>query len=185
MKKLVLIILLPVLVGCSTNTSYQDVSSNKLSSTFSAIDQTRMVKELSDKLVNDPYLKQDISNRPTLLIDIIKNKTSEQINTTSITDTLRVNIVRSRLFSLINRDKSNLLLREQEINQSGLADKQKATQLGKLWGAQYVLYGNFSSIVNYVNKQKQVYYKLTLTIQNIETGEEIWVDEAELNKITK
>lgn len=52
-------------------------------------------------------------------------------------------------------------------------------------GAKYVMYGNFSSIVNYVGKEKQTYYKFTLILQNIETGEEIWIDEAEVNKVTK
>lgn len=186
MKKILILLSLVVLVAsCAPTTGYQDVSSNTLSITFSATDQKKLVEELADKLINDPYIRGDISNRPTLLIDVIKNKTSEHIDTESITDTLKAKVVRSRLFSIINRDKMNLLLKEQEINQSGLTDQQKATQLGKLWGAKYAMYGNFSSIVNYVGKEKQVYYKFTLIIQNIETGEEMWIDEAEINKVRR
>ena len=36
-----------------------------------------------------------------------------------------------------------------------------------------------------VNSQKQTYYKLNLSILNIETGQEVFIDEAELNKISK
>lgn len=184
--KILAMISLPLfLYSCSTSTSYQNVNENVLSSGFSATDQKMLVDQLSEKLINDRDLKEEMESRPTLLVDLIKNKTSEQIDTVSISDTLRVKLARAKLFTIINRDKTSLLLKEQELNQAGLTDKQKATQLGKLWGAQYVIYGNFSSIVNYVNKQKQVYYKLTLTIQNIETGEEVWIDEAELNKVTK
>lgn len=173
------------LVSCA-GTQYQDVSKNTLSASFSVSDQKMLVDNLVGKLINDIGFKQELrGERPTLLIDIVKNKTSEQIDTESMTDTLKVNIIKSRMFSILNRDKMDILAKEQSLNQSGLTDGQKATQLGKLWGAQYVLYGSFSSIVNYVGKEKQVYYKFTLIIQNIQTGEEVWIDEAELNKVSK
>ncbi len=185
MKKYLGIALLLFLTACG-GTKYQSASENKSSSTFSVQDQKMLVSTLSDKLVNDRVFKEDLNDeRPTLLIDIVKNKTSEHIDTESMTDTLKSSVVRSRMFSIINRDKLNLLAKEALISESGLADSQKATKLGKLWGAKYVMYGNFSSIVNYVGKEKQTYYKFTLIVQNIETGEEVWIDEAEINKVSK
>jgi uncharacterized protein (TIGR02722 family) len=185
MKKFLLLSLV-LLLGACGGTQYQDVSKNTLSASFSVSDQKMLVDNLVSKLLNDVGFKQELrGERPTLLIDIVKNKTSEQIDTESMTDTLKVNIVKSRMFSILNRDKMDILAKEQTLNQAGLTDSQKATQLGKLWGAQYVLYGSFSSIVNYVGKEKQVYYKFTLIIQNIQTGEEVWIDEAELNKVSK
>ena len=87
------------------------------------------------------------------------------------------------LFSIISRERNDLLLNEQKLAQSGLSDKDKVAQLGKLFGAKYVLYGSFSSITNMVNSQKQTYYKLNLSILNIETGQEVFIDEAELELI--
>ncbi|MFL1780420.1 putative LpoB-like peptidoglycan-synthase activator [Candidatus Hepatincolaceae symbiont of Richtersius coronifer] len=185
MKKYIALSFLVLLAACG-GTRYQEVEKNSLSSTFSIRDQVNLVNELTNKLIIDNSLKQQVGfGRPTLLIDTIKNKTSEQIDTESMTDTLKTALVKSRMFSVINRDRTNLLLREREINQSGLSDSAKATQLGKLWGAKFALYGNFSSIVSYVGREKQISYKFTLIIQNIETGEEFWVDEASLNKISK
>lgn len=184
-KKYTVFSALLFLTACAGGTSYQGVEQNKGSSTFSVQDQKMLVDTLATKLTQDATLKQEVMGRPTLLIDEVNNKTSEQIDTQSMTDTLKMNIVKSHLFSIISRDKTNLLAKEQQLAQSGLADNEKATQLGKLWGAKYVMYGNFSSIVNYVGKEKQTYYKFTLILQNIETGEEIWIDEAEVNKVTK
>ncbi|XWO14259.1 Penicillin-binding protein activator LpoB [Candidatus Hepatincola sp. Pdp] len=184
-KKYTVFLALLLLSACAGGTSYQGVEQNKGSSTFSVQDQKMLVDTLATKLTQDATLKQEVMGRPTLLIDEVNNKTSEQIDTQSMTDTLKMNIVKSHLFSIISRDKTNLLAKEQQLAQSGLADNERATQLGKLWGAKYVMYGNFSSIVNYVGKEKQTYYKFTLILQNIETGEEIWIDEAEVNKVTK
>ena len=143
-------------------------------------------EQLAEKIKNDPQLKAEVGNdRPALLIDVVKNKTSEHIDTEAITDTLKININKSMLFSIISRERNDLLLNEQKLAQSGLSDKDKVAQLGKLFGAKYVLYGSFSSITNMVNSQKQTYYKLNLSILNIETGQEVFIDEAELNKISK
>jgi len=186
MKNILVLLLLVVLSSCGASTKYQSVSDNTLSASFSVSDQKMLVETLINKLVNDSGFIQELGGqKPTLLIDIVKNKTSEQIDTESMTDTIKVNIVKARMFSIVNRDKMDILAKEQSLNQAGLTDSQKAIQLGKIWGAQYVLHGNFSSIVNYVGKEKQVYYKFTLVIQNIQTGEEVWIDESELNKISK
>lgn len=133
-KKYTVFSALLLLTACAGGTSYQGVEQNKGSSTFSVQDQKMLVDTLATKLTQDTTLKQEVMGRPTLLIDNINNKTSEQIDTQSMTDTLKMNIVRSHLFSIISRDKTNLLAKEQQLSQSGLADTQKATQLGKLWG---------------------------------------------------
>ena len=185
MKRIIIFFMLIALASCG-GTKYQEFQNNNLSSTFGVNDQKKLVDDLVNKLITDGVLQSELKgSRPTLLIDIVKNKTSEQIDTESITDTIKFNIIKSRMFAIISRDKIDILAQEQSLVQSGISDSQRALQLGKIWGAQYVLYGNFSSIVNYVKNEKQVYYKLTLIIQNIETGEEIWIDESEINKITK
>lgn len=184
--KLSLVGLVLLIAACTPKTSYNSLDNTALSSYFSVQDQVNLVNTLSDKFASTSLIKDAIGNkRPALLIDFIKNKTSEQIDTESITDTLKTTILSSGMFRIINRDKLNLLAKEQELNATGLTDSTKATQIGKLYGAQYVLYGNFSSIVNYAGKSKNTYYKLTLFLQNIETAEEIWVGEASVNKVTK
>lgn len=185
-RSLVILIFLMFLYSCSNGTVYQQSSDNSASISFSVQDQKKLVQELAEELLSNEQFKQIIGDgRPTLLIDKIKNKTSEHIDTESITDSLKTNIVRGRLFSVVSRDSTNLLAKEASLSQSGLTDSQRATKLGRLWGAKYVMYGNFSSIVNYVGKEKQVYYKFTLILQNIETGEEVWIDEADVNKVYK
>ncbi|MDR0484700.1 MAG: penicillin-binding protein activator LpoB [Alphaproteobacteria bacterium] len=185
MKKYLSIALLLFLTACG-GTSYQATSQNTASSTFSVVDQKMLIETLTTKLLSDKaFLAELDGEKPTLLIDTVKNKTSEHIDTESMTDTLKVAIVKSRMFSIINRDKLDVLAKENAINQSGLGDAQRATKLGKLWGAKYVMYGNFSSIVSFVGSEKQTYYKFTLIVQNIETGEEVWIDEAEINKVSK
>lgn len=172
--------------ACSSKTSYKSLDNTDLASSFSVQDQVNLVNQLSNNILSSNIIKNRVKNStPKLLIDSIKNKTSEHIDTESITDTLQSNIISSGLFTIISRQNTHLLGREQILNKAGLTDASTAAHLGKLYGAEYVLYGNFSSIVNYVKKAKNTYYKLTLFLQNIETGAQLWIGEASVNKVTK
>lgn len=188
MNKILLIILTGALIlisGCSPVTKYKSVEETALSSYFSVQDQVSLVNIISQKFNTSEVINNEIPNRVTLLVDKIINKTSEHIDTESITDTLKSNILVKGKFKIINRRNLNLLAKEQQLNSLGLTDSNRAAQLGKLYGAQYVLYGNFSSIVNYTSAGKNTYYKLTMFLQNIETGEEVWIGESTINKVTK
>lgn len=175
-----------MLSACSSKTSYKTLENTALASSFSVQDQVNLVNQLSNNLLSSNIIKSKIKiTSSKLLIDSIRNKTSEHIDTESITDTLQSNIISSGLFTIISRHSMHLLGREQSLNALSLTDSNTAAHLGKLYGAEYVLYGNFSSIVNYVSKAKNTYYKLTLFLQNIETGAQLWIGEASVNKVTK
>jgi uncharacterized protein (TIGR02722 family) len=61
-------------------------------------------------------------------------------------------------------------------------DPSKATQFGRQIGAQYMLYGNLSSIVKSNQDKTDVYYKFTLRLMDLESGLVEWADETEIRK---
>ena len=69
-------------------------------------------------------------------------------------------------------------------------DPNEAKAFGKQLGAEVVVYGSLSSITkkkgrsleDLGSKTKDVYYLFVLNCANIETGEIIWAEEAEINK---
>jgi uncharacterized protein (TIGR02722 family) len=65
---------------------------------------------------------------------------------------------------------------------SGMVDTNKAVQFGKQVGAEYMLYGNLSSIVKSNKDKSDVYYKFTLRLMDLESGLVEWADETEIRK---
>jgi hypothetical protein len=65
---------------------------------------------------------------------------------------------------------------------SGMVDDQKSVAVGKQIGAEFMLYGNLSSIVKKDGSTKDVYYKFTLKMTNLETGILEWSNEKEIRK---
>jgi uncharacterized protein (TIGR02722 family) len=63
-----------------------------------------------------------------------------------------------------------------------MVDPNKALQFGRQIGAQYMLYGNLSSIVKSNQDKSDVYYKFTLRLMDLESGLVEWADETEIRK---
>jgi uncharacterized protein (TIGR02722 family) len=67
-------------------------------------------------------------------------------------------------------------------NNDELVDQSSAIQFGNMVGAQYMLYGNLSSIVKEAGSDKDVYYKMTMRLMDLKTGLLEWADETEIRK---
>jgi len=68
---------------------------------------------------------------------------------------------------------------------SGMVNPETAVRTGRQIGAEYMLYGNLSSIVKKKGGTKDVYYKFTLKLMNLENGLIEWSDEKEIRKTRK
>jgi len=62
------------------------------------------------------------------------------------------------------------------------ADARSAKQFGQQKGPKYIMAGRIMSIVKQVGREKDVYYKITLNVVNIQSGVIEWADEKEIRK---
>ncbi len=68
---------------------------------------------------------------------------------------------------------------------SGMVDPSKAVAFGRQIGAEYMLYGNMSSIVKRGSKTQDIYYKFSLKLINMQSGILEWMGEKEIRKVGK
>ncbi len=185
-KLLCLFVLSLVLYGCGAKSSYVSVDQMEVSRNFGIKDEKILVDALVQKMKKDSRLVNYFGAKvPTLLVGEIVNKTSEHLDTSSIVSSLKVEISSTGIVRILDRANKDLLLEEQKLNQAGFTSAERATKIGKLWGAKFYLSGSLSSKVAYTKKATNNYYKLVVSILDIETGQEIWVGESDVNKITK
>jgi uncharacterized protein (TIGR02722 family) len=125
----------------------------------------------------------------------VQNETSEHINTEGVTDSIRTALLKSGRFRFVADTQGQEEIGEQVRFQqgSGRVNPEMAKAFGKQLGADMVLYGNLRSIEKKRgrsiesggSKKEDVYYQFVLNAVNIETGEIIWSDEAELRKTAR
>lgn len=123
-------------------------------------------------------------NRPLVTIAEVKNKTSEYIDTRSITDTVRTQLLKSGSVRFATdiagmQNQTDELARQ---NSTGLYKQSNTAKTGKMEGAKYRLEGSISSIVKQNRDVKDVYYKFSLVLTDNEAGTIEWADEKEIRK---
>jgi uncharacterized protein (TIGR02722 family) len=140
-------------------------------------------KMVDDMMVFPPIVQMTQNRRPVVFVDRIKNKTTEHVDTESITDTIQSKLINSGKFRFVDMSVVDRVRQQLDYqSDSGLVDPSTAAAMGRQIGAELMMYGNFSSIVKRDGSTKDVYYKFTLKLLNIQTGIIEWTNEKEIRK---
>ena len=167
--------------GCATTVEYGDETSAKpISTDFGSSDLQQIAAKMVDSLLADEVL-QDISadGPPLLVVDNVKNKTTQHIDTESLTDSIRTKLIRSRKFSFQDRT-TEAALQEELAYQQGAATSPVAS--GQQDAPQYMLTSNLSEIRQEQGRLRDVYYKYTMNLRDLKSGRILWADEKEIRK---
>ena len=193
MKRLVLIVPLMTCValttGCAgTTVRYGDAQALSTTSTdFASSDLQQIAASLVDSMLTfPPVVEETTRRRPVIVIDRVKNKTMQHIDTESITDSIRAKLLRSGRFRFIDRTTDSQAIDEVRYQQeSGLVKKGTAMKFGQQLAPEYMLTANFSEIEQRNSDTKDVYYKFTMNLKNLTTGILEWSDEKEIRKVAE
>jgi len=189
MKNFKLIFMLAVaigLAGCQSKVEYGDATEvETVNENFGSSDLQAITAKMVDSMLTfPPVMVMTANDRPIMFVDKIKNKTSEHIDTESVTDSISNKLLRSGKFRFIDMTKVDAVRKQLDYqNNAGMVDPSTAISFGRQIGAQYMLYGNLSSIVKQDGSTKDVYYKMTMRLMDLETGLIEWSDEKEIRKV--
>ncbi|MGZ4989326.1 MAG: penicillin-binding protein activator LpoB [Methylobacter sp.] len=180
-----------LLSGCATqsptlssgNVQYGDSKAvETLTNEFGSTDLQTIAESMASSLLQTPVLAA--KSRPLVTVAEVKNRTSEYIDTKSITDSIRAKILKSGMVRFAV-DTSAMQTQVDELtrqNQSGLYKKSKSKKMGNMEGADFRIEGTITSIVKRAGDVKDVYYKFSLQLIDIESGTMEWADEKEIRK---
>ena len=150
-----------LLGGCSSKqvVSYGDAQAVETTDiSFGSTDLQKVANEMTASLISSPVVGTLTQNkRPVVFVERIKNKTSEHIDTESITDSISTRVLNSGKFRFVDMSRVEAARKQIQFQQDGgMVDSSKAIQFGQQIGAEYMLYGNLSSIVK-ANKDKKMF----------------------------
>tara|TARA_B100001248_G_scaffold260540_1_gene249019 strand:- start:38423 stop:39019 length:597 start_codon:yes stop_codon:yes gene_type:complete len=178
--------LLVLLAGCSAGpVVYEDpAGGNPLTTGFTLSDLNQIADKMINSMLTSPAAEEIThKSRPILVVDRIQNRTDQHIDTESITDTIRTELIQSGKFRFT--DKASRASQREELdfqNKSGMVDSSKAIAFGRQLGAQYIVSGSIVSYQERTSKTLRKSYKFTLNLINLETGIIEWADEKPITK---
>lgn len=167
--------------GCATTVEYGDETSSKpISTGFGSSDLQQIAAKMVDSMLADEVL-EDISadGPPLLIVDKVKNKTMQHIDTESVTDSIRTKLIRSRKFSFQDRTTEGALNEELAYQQVAAA---APIASGQQDAPRYMLTANLSEIEQTQGRLQDVYYKFTMSLRDLKSGRLLWADEKEIRK---
>ena len=174
-----------LLAGCATPTAREvQLDRRALTAALEPQDVRRTVEKMVDSMLADQEFIQEVGgSRPVLDISGIKNRSTMHIDMTSITDSIRTKLLRSRRFRFMDRATSAddlEFMNDQALN--GMTDPAKAVAAGQQSAAQLYLYGALTEMRQQVDGVTDRYFKFTLNMKDIASGEIAWTDEQEIRK---
>ncbi|WP_434360284.1 penicillin-binding protein activator LpoB [Parasalinivibrio latis] len=174
-----------VLGGCTNQVRYGDAEGIETTTIeFGSSDLQKIASDMTDSMLSSPAVASlTKGERPIVFVESIKNKTAEHIDTESITDTISTRLLNSGEFRFVDMGRVEAVRKQLDFqNNDQLVNPATAIQFGRMVGAQYMLYGNLASIVKRDGNDKDVYYKMTMRLMDLQTGLIEWADESQIRK---
>ena len=178
--------------GCAAvrqSTTVVDVNNMKhYDQNYDAADLRTLANVMSGKLLASNFMSKQ-TKPPVMMIAEIRNDTDDHIDTRSLTDQMRVQLLNSGKMRFINESRRKDIMNEQGFQAANVTPGQNAA-IGKQLGAKYMLTGALAKISKRsgrqvrVSKKKFSYYKFTVEVNDIETSEILWTDSYEFARET-
>jgi hypothetical protein len=157
---------------------------NLLNDEWSETDMQKVAKALVDSMMAHPAIEK-AKTPPIVMVTNLQNKTSEHIDTQSIMDMIRVELMKTGKVSFIDKEARQDISDEYNYQNSGMVSNETKKGPGGQAGADFIVNGRLDSIVQEVGKDKTVYYKITLNLTNLKTSVINWTDHKEIRKAYK
>jgi uncharacterized protein (TIGR02722 family) len=150
---------------------------------------SRMVSEaMVTDCLNHPWLSQhlrDASKNPAVIVGIVRNKSSEHIPVTTFVADIERAFVNSGLVDVVASATDRVELRDERADQERYADEETVKQFGRELGADYMMNGDISTIIDQEKDTKVIYYQVDLTLTDIETNRKVWIGQEKIKKLVE
>lgn len=157
---------------------------NLLTDKWSESDMQAAVKDLVSAAVSNPAIA-NAKRPPIVMVTRLQNKTSEVIDTQSITDMFQVELQNSGKVAFIDKAAREDMASEYDYEGSGMVSRETQKSKGGQVGADLIMNGRLDSIVQEAGRDKTIYYKLTMNMTNLKTGLIVWTGQKQLRKMFK
>lgn len=151
----------------------------------------RMVSEemISDALTK-PWLNQhsrQYQQPPVIIVGNVRNESMEHIDTEVITKEMERAFVNSGSVNVVASSDERQDIRQERLEQQEFASLETMKEMAKEMGADFMLIGNISSIVDETPDRRTlaVFYTVNMELVNVETNQKVWIGNKKIKKIVE
>lgn len=156
-----------------------------LSGRWNDTDSKLAAEALIDQVLNQGWIedyRQDFNKKPVVTVGLITNKSSEHIDSDTYIKDIEKAILNDGRVRLVQAGAKREELRQERADQQDFASKETIKKWGRELGADFILQGDITSIIDSYKKEKVRYYQLNLELTNLETNELVWIGDKKIKK---
>lgn len=167
-------------VGADTRTDL----SGKWNDTDARLVADEMIADALDK----PWLERFNAQHgkpPVAVVGRVRNETMEHIDTEVFTKEMERVFVNSGLVNVVANSQERGQLRDERQEQQSYASYETAKALAQELGADFMLIGNISSILDedLSGRESAIFYTVNLELVNVETNQKVWIGNKKIKKV--
>jgi len=179
------------LVGCSKETKITRIDETVVtdfSGRWNDTDSRLVASEMIKQAVGSPWLEnytREKGRQPIVIVGTISNRSHEHINMRTFVDDLARELTNSQKVTFVAAKGEREEVREERQDQAIHAREETQKAAGKELGADYMLKGNFSTILDEGDGVKGIYYQVDLEMIDLESNVKAWIGQKKIKKVVE
>ncbi len=178
-----------MLFACSSSRQVSRVSADSVTDvsgdwndTDSRLVSQTMITDLTSGGWVDNF-RQDKGKKPTVIVGRITNRTYEHIDVTTFVKDLERALINDGVVNFVASSGERDQIREERKDQAKQASEDTQKGPGQETGADFMLIGNISSIIDKEGGEAVKYYQINMELVDMETNQKVWIGEKKIKKI--
>lgn len=146
--------------------------------------QAMITQSLTEAWIGN-FAQQNPGKKPVVIVGFVSNNTDEHIQSETFIKDLEKAFINSGQVRLVAGGAKRDEIRKERAQQQDYSSVETMKKWGQEVGADYMLQGDISSIIDSYNKEKVIYYQVNLQLTDIETTEIVWLGDKKIKKYIK
>jgi uncharacterized protein (TIGR02722 family) len=178
-----------VLAACGTSVTRMDTDQVKdVSGHWNDTDSRLVAEEMISDCLARPWYSQaqaDLGKNPTVIVGTVKNQSSEHIATDTFVENLQQALINSGKVNFVASKSERDEVRDERADQDTHSSEETRNANGQETGANFMLTGIISSIVDQEGGKAVVFYQTNLKLLNVKTHQIVWNGQKKIKKFVK
>ena len=185
---LVFLFLLP---GCAKETKITRVDTGvvtDLSGRWNDTDSKMVAERMIKEMVSQPWLENFSGKKgrqPVVVVGTILNRSHEHINVQTFVTDLQREMTNSQKVTFVASKEEREEIRQERREQAVHAREDTQKGPGKEIGADFIMKGNISTILDESDGVKAVFYQVDLDLIDLENNIKSWYGQKKIKKVVE
>lgn len=178
-----------MLTGCAgrTVTRVEPDTTIDLSGRWNDTDSRLVAEAMIQDCMTRPWLSRHqtdtkSSDRPVVIVGVIRNKTMEHIAIDTFIKDMERSFINDGRVRVVAEAGARVDIRAERESMQGNVTAATLKKFGQELGADYVMMGTISQIIDESEGQKVSFYQTDLELINAETNEKVWIGDKKIKK---